>query len=241
VKIPFLKRTVWTLIFLGLYLCATPSYPWYDQTHAAIAKAARYKYWFNAAGADITKTKAGDLEGLNHFYNNYENISVTDKMVFDQVNKYNDPTDKEGHLYGAIIASLRDYVKVRSSGKFAEYHMAFAVHYIGDLSQPLHNIPYDGFNKAHHSANDGIVDDGILENFRDIEKNMYEIKLRPDHFEEDLAKEIARIANISRQLGLKLRSEDRNMTKEEAYIQLGHSASLLRAVIANIAPGQSLP
>ena len=60
---------------------------------------------------------------------------------------------------------------------------------------------------------------------------MYNIKLRTDHFEEDLAKEIARIANISRLLGLKLRSEDRNMTKEEAYTQLGYSASLLRAVI----------
>jgi hypothetical protein len=63
---------------------------------------------------------------------------------------------------------------------------------------------------------------------------MYNIKLRTDHFEEDLAKEIARVANISRQLGLKLRAENRNMTKEEAYVQLGHSASLLRAVIKEI-------
>jgi hypothetical protein len=113
--------------------------------------------------------------------------------------------------------------------------MAFAVHYIGDLSQPLHNLPYDGFNRAHHSANDGIVDDGILDKIGEIEKNMYEIKLRPDHFEEDLAKEIARIANISRQLGIKLRAENRNMTREEAYIQLGHSASLLKAVMSVMA------
>jgi len=233
-KIPFLKRSVLTLILLGLYLYATPSYPWYDQTHIAIAKAAGYKYWFNAAGADITKTKAGDLEGLNHFYNNYENVTVTEKMVFDQVNRYNDPTDKEGHLYGAIIASLRDYVKAKSAGKYGEYHMAFAVHYIGDLSQPLHNIPYDGFNRAHHAANDGIVDEGIFEHIDEIGKNMYAIKLRSDHFEDDLAKEIARIANISRQLGLKLRAEGRDMTNEEAYIQLGHSASLLKAVIADI-------
>jgi hypothetical protein len=63
---------------------------------------------------------------------------------------------------------------------------------------------------------------------------MYPIKLRPDHFEEDLVKEIARIANLSRQLGLKLRAENRNMTKEEAYIQLGHSASLLKAVINEV-------
>jgi hypothetical protein len=235
----FYKRIFWKLVFLSLYLCATPSYSWYDQTHIAIAKAAGYKYWFNAAGADITKIKAGDLEGLNHFYDNYGNLSVTEELVFNQADKYNDPADKEGHLYGAIIASLRDYRKARSSGKYGEYHMAFAVHYIGDLSQPLHNIPYDGFNKTHHLVNDGIVDDRILENIGEIEKNMYGIKLRSDHFEEDLAKEIARIANISRQLGLKLRAEDRNMTKEEAYIQLGHSASLLRAVLSAIAAVQN--
>jgi hypothetical protein len=228
------KRSIGLLIFLGLCLCAAPSYSWHDQTHLAIAKAAGYKYWFNAAGADITKTKAGDIESLNHFFDNYENVAVTEKMVLDQVKNYNDPTDKEGHIYGAIIASLRDYRQTKSSGKYSEYHLAFAAHYIGDLSQPLHNIPYDGFNKAHHSENDGIVENEVLGNSSEIEKHMYEIKLRPDHLEEDLAKEIARVANISRQLGLKLRAENRNMTKEEAYAQLGHSASLLRAVIREI-------
>jgi hypothetical protein len=199
-----------------------------------VAKAAGYRYWFNATGADITKIKAGDLEGLNHFYDNYENIVVTEKLIFDQVKKYNDPTDKEGHLYGAIIAALRDYRRVKSTGKYAEYHLAFAAHYIGDLSQPLHNITYDGFNKAHHSDNDGIVENEVLDKYTEIEKHMYNIKLRLDHFEKDLAKEIARIANISRQLGLKLRAENRNMTKEEAYIQLEHNASLLKAIINEI-------
>jgi hypothetical protein len=229
-----LKRSVGLLIFLSLCLCATPSYSWHDQTHLAIAKAAGYKYWFNAAGADITKIKAGDLEGLNHFFDNYENVSVTEKLIFDQVKHYNDPTDKEGHLYGAIIASLREYRKVKSTGKYAEYHLAFATHYIGDLSQPLHNTTYDGFNKTHHNDNDGIVENEVLNNCAEIEKHMYKITLRADHFEEDLAKEIARIANVSRQLGLKLRAENRNMTKEEAYVQLGHSASLLRVVINEI-------
>jgi len=226
-----LKRSVGLLIFLSLCLCAAPSYSWHDQTHLAIAKASGYKYWFNAAGADMTKIKAGDLEGLNHYFDNYENVTVTEKLIFDQVKNYNNPTDKEGHLYGAIIASIRAYRQVKSTGKYAEYHLAFAAHYIGDLSQPLHNITYDGFNKAHHNDNDGIVENEVLNNCAEIEKHMYEITLRPDHFEEDLAKEIARIANISRQLGLKLRAENRNMTKEEAYVQLGHSASLLRAVI----------
>ncbi len=117
----FFKHSIGLLI---LCLCATPTYSWHDQTHLAIAKVAGYKYWFNAAGADITKIKAGDIEGLNHFFDNYENAPVTEKMVLDQVKNYNNPTDKEGHLYGAIVASLRDYRQAKSPGKYGEYHLA---------------------------------------------------------------------------------------------------------------------
>jgi hypothetical protein len=49
--------------------------------------------------------------------------------------------------------------------------------------------------------------------------------------ENDLAREIARIANISRQLGLRMEKENRDMTPDEAYRQIIHSASLLRAVL----------
>ena len=223
---------IYGLVFICLVISATSAYSWHDRTHLAVAKAAGYEYWFNAAGADITKIKAGAIEERNHYYNNYANATVTDKMVLDQANLYyNSPTDEEGHLYGAIIAALRYYQKNNSSGKFAEYHMAFAVHYIADLSQPLHSVQYDQFNKTRHSANDGVVDTNILEKIKEIEKNMYEIKLSGDKYEADLTKEIARIANISRQLAFKMKAENRDMTKDEAFIQLGHSASLLKAVL----------
>jgi hypothetical protein len=204
---------------------------WYDETHLAIAKAAGYSKWYNAAGADITKIKAGSIEFYNHYFDNNNDIEVTPEMVMSQISKYNKPSDKEGHLYGAIIASLREYKKTAEAGKYPEYHLAFCAHYVGDLSQPLHNIPYDDFNKTHHDINDGIVEAEVLKNIVRIEKNMYPINLRPNFFEEDLSKEIARIANISRKLGHKLKIENRNMTKKEAYIQLGRSASLLRAIL----------
>jgi hypothetical protein len=63
---------------------------------------------------------------------------------------------------------------------------------------------------------------------------MYVINLRKDNFENDLAAEIARIANIARKLGYRLRQENRDMTPEEAYTQLGHSASLLEAVLNHL-------
>jgi hypothetical protein len=62
-------------------------------------------------------------------------------MVLAQAEKYN-KLDHHGHLYGAIIASVRDYLKKRGGGKYAEYHMAFCAHYVGDLSQPVHNIEH---------------------------------------------------------------------------------------------------
>ena len=229
----FLTRGI---IFLWLILNITTgtSWAWHDQTHIAIAKAAGYKSWYNAAGADMVKIKAGKIEEKNHFFDNDKNADITNRMVLNQADRYNNPMDEEGHLYGAIISSLREFRSTKSVGKYAEYHMAFAVHYIGDLSQPLHNISYDRFNKTHHSINDGIVEGEVLDKISEIQKNMYEINLRPGNFEEDLAKEIARMANISRILGLKLRAENRDMTQKEAYEQLGHSASLLKAVLKGI-------
>jgi hypothetical protein len=63
---------------------------------------------------------------------------------------------------------------------------------------------------------------------------MYEISIRPTHFEEDLASEIAKIANTARMLGIKIRADNRDMSREEAYAQLGHSASLLKAVLTSL-------
>jgi hypothetical protein len=220
-----------TKIFLCLILMcltATPLFAWHDNTHLTVSQAAGYANWYNSAVPDVMKTKAEDLEKYNHFFNNNSGADVTEAMVFAQVKRYNDPHDTEGHLYGAIIASIRDYKAMKQSNKYAEYPMAFCAHYIGDLSMPLHNMPYDDFNKTRHAQNDGIIDFGILNNIGYIQRNMYEVVIQS---ENDLAREIARIANISRQLGLKLEKENRDMTSDEAYRQIVHSASLFKAVL----------
>jgi molybdopterin-biosynthesis enzyme MoeA-like protein len=80
------------LLVLTFSLSGT-SWAWFDKTHIAIAKAAGYKQWFNAAGADMAKIKAGALEERNHYFNNYNNTNVTAAMVIDQAKRYNDPLD----------------------------------------------------------------------------------------------------------------------------------------------------
>jgi len=119
------------------------------------------------------------------------------------------------------VASLRQAKSAFKSGKHdAEYHLAFCAHYIGDLSNPFHNMLYDDFNKQRHLINDGVVDDEVMGNIDKIKNLMIPMKLNKDNFESAIAKEIAVIANNARNLGQKLKKENRDMTSEEAYIQL---------------------
>jgi hypothetical protein len=199
---------------------------WHDETHIAIAKRAGYYKWFNACGADMAKLKAGDKESHNHYsLTNPPSRMVTPALVVGQVKKYNQ-VDEGGHLYGAIIASVRDYITAKSMGKYAEYHLAFCAHYVGDLSQPLHNTVYNDFNQKYHVRMDGIINDEVLE-------NPHKIKIYPINIvsEKDLAEEIARIANLSRALGYRIEKEERPLTKQEAYGEISHSASLFKAIL----------
>jgi hypothetical protein len=234
---PMNTSGLYAVAVLALLFACSQARAWHDKTHLTIAKVAGLDSWYNAAGPDLAKVKAGNIEAYNHWYNNNAEAQVTVQMVFDQIERYNQRNmllDSEGHLYGAIIASLRAYQKDIRAGKYAKYHLAFCAHYIGDLSQPLHNIPYDDFNKTHHDSTDGIVEKTIFNLPQKVIQHMYVIPLKPESFETDLAQQIARIANLSRKLGYKLRAEKRNLTEEEAYVQLGHSASLLKAVLRHL-------
>ena len=173
----------------------------------------------------MAKLKAGDIETHNHYANNPPRTVVTPEMVIAQAEKYN-KIDEPGHLYGAIIASVRDYIKDKRLGKYAEYHLGFCAHYVADLSMPLHHTLYSAFNRKHHKKADGIINEDVLNNLEKIE--VYPIVIDS---EQTLAKEIARIASLSLQLGYQLEAEDRLLTKEEAYRQISHSASLLKGIL----------
>jgi hypothetical protein len=80
--------------------------------------------------------------------------------------------------------------------------------------------------RRYHTSVDGIVNDGILDNLNKI--RVYGITIDS---EEALAREIARIANLSMALGYKIEAEGRLLTREEAYTQISHSVSLFRAVL----------
>ena len=217
-------------IMFSLMLSSLQAYAWHDKTHLSIAEAAGFELWYSAAAPDVAKSKSEfrPAEEKNHYYNNNAQKEVDEAMVLEQAARYNKTGDAEGHLYGAIIGAVRAYKEESASGKYAEYPLVFCAHYIGDLSMPLHNTEYDDFNKKRHAVNDGIIEGSVRNSIGYIQRNMSEITIEN---ESDLAREIAKVANTARRLGIKMRKENRNMTQEEAYIQVIQSSSLLKAVL----------
>ena len=232
----------------GLILPASDASAWHDATHMAVAKAAGIDEAYLAVGPDIAKEKAGDVEGGNHYNNSRKGERITPELVLGQYGDYNKPGDGDGHLYGAIVASVTDYLVREASGKYALYPLGYAAHYIADLSMPLHNIEYNQFNRANHSANDGVVENSgprgekieakVSRISGEIKKRMAKLPpvlLGSDRkgFYRDLAGAVAAIANNSAALGWAMQGADpprSTMTEEEAYHQLAQSAQLLKAV-----------
>jgi hypothetical protein len=227
-----MKRFQTSWFFLVIFIAffsSTPSlsHAWNDETHLAIAKAAGYHKWYLAAGADMIKIKAGKIEADNHFFNNAPGSVVTSSLIERQIGKYDQP-DPDGHLYGAIVHAVRDYGEMKARGKYGEYHLAFCAHYLGDLTMPMHNMPLSEFSKKYHKEMESFVNEEGLVTLAE--------KIKPYPLQIDsetaLMKEIARIANVSLQLGYRLQAENRLITKAEAYAQLGHGASLFKGIIA---------
>ncbi len=225
--LPGLIKYLAALLSLAFWvLIPWPAKAWHDEVHLAIAQAAGYDHWHLAVGADMAKVKAGAIEQRNHYAYTPPGTVVNRQRVLDQIALYNDPHDQDGHLYGAIIASLRQYKQAVRNGRYAAYHLGFCAHYVGDLSQPLHNTLYNAYNRKHHRSTDGVLNGEVLANLTKIK--LYKIDIAS---EEDLIREVARVANLSLNLGQTLEIENRLLTKSEAYRQISHSASLLKAIL----------
>jgi len=48
-------------VVIGLLMTFSPAHAWYDQTHLAVAQVAGLSSWYNAAGSDRAKIKAGNI------------------------------------------------------------------------------------------------------------------------------------------------------------------------------------
>ena len=226
----FCAACIWALV--SIQSMPADALAWHDRTHLAIAEAAGLDIWYSAAAADVAKSKGpfAPIESPNHYYNNNAGHRVTAQLVLGQAELYDRPDDRgEGHLYGAIVGSVRAYRAMKASGKYARYPLAFCAHYVGDLSMPLHNTPYDDFNRSRHALNDGVIEASVRDSVASVRSRMSPPVIGN---EADLVREVAAVAESARRLGMRMRREARDMTTEEAYIQVIRSASLLKAVLA---------
>lgn len=239
------------LIFCLFFLCLCTLSAWHDATHIAIARAAGLNdLAYLAIGADMAKVKAGALEGPNHYCNLPDGKTMDASKVLAQVQDYNKVDDVDGHLYGAIIGALNEFILSGGDPKYIRYPLGYALHYLGDLSMPLHNVVYNDYNKKHHALNDAAVEGPDDESFDDkvaritkgIRKKMKKMSpiLLPGDiklFYTALAQKIADIANNAASLGYKMQQKSPPqtcMTEDEAYYQLAQSALLIQAIYKTI-------
>jgi hypothetical protein len=159
--------------------------------------------------------------------------------------KVPDPT---GVLYWKIV-ELYQQMKGTTGWEY-KYYLTNIAHYIGDLSQPLHNFPYadhpagDGkcypeigfWAKEHHEQFDSALDSYLP--LTGKEEEIFQTMITPIQTAsvDDLKKEICKIANSAISLDNKCFAEKRLITKEEALRQIAMSVSLIRAIKKNTNP-----
>ena len=197
---------------------------WHDATHIAIMQASNTSYSPCLAIAPDVLTRKLPSEAQNH-YTAVHGTEVNAQNVFEQIKYYDMANDSTGHLYGAIVAAYRQVVISMLSGNRPDYDYSFVAHYVGDLSQPLHNSPYDSFNKKNHNRIDGIADDvrnlSIL-----ISAKMESLHIGSD---DELVSTIVNLANDARDADKKLRRTC-DMSLDTALTLMGKSSSMLRAI-----------
>lgn len=234
--------------------------PWSSNTHTFIAQVAGLQNPQYANFPDLSKNENFSLLRPYHRHAAAPNTIVTPDYIFQfQIStgeyvrisvpdskpiKINVP-DQVGILYWEI---LKIYMEMRGkSGWEYNYYLFNIAHYIGDLSQPLHNFPHgnEPASDGHIYSDVGIwaknnhrAFDNILELSFPLDKNTEKkfnswISVPSITSPNDLKREISKVANHSITLANKCYSENRIMSKEEALRQLAMSASLVMAIIAS--------
>lgn len=225
---------------------------WSCRTHAFIAAQAGMKNPEAACIPDAARNDNRSLLTPFHYHNAAPGTAVTPEYIKRHavVQREYVPKDDPGgrplsilvpHPSGVLYWKLVDlYKKIGSAQYSFEYSYArmSIAHFIGDLSQPLHNYPHgnqraaDGkayaeaglWAKENHAAFDNRYD-ALLPRLGPV------AAIRIDS-EDDLMREVARMANAAIVLADRCyRDGRRAMTDEEAASQVAQSVSLLKAVL----------
>lgn len=246
------------LKLLAILILSANALGWSSKTHIFIAQEAGIKNPGAACFPDLSKKENDALLGPLHWHDASPKTTVTPEYI-DQYqiseaeyvrlgNPQSKPIkirvpDPAGVLYWKIM-ELYQAMKGAAGWEY-DYYLTNIAHYVGDLSQPLHNYPYgsepasDGksypevgaWAKEHHWEFDDILE-SILPLDEKREKSFQAMTTTIQvKSTDDLKKEIAKIANSSIALANRCYSQKRIITQDEALKQVSMSVSLLKAII----------
>ena len=254
-----MRKLRYITILLLILLFYSNVEAWDCLTHAYLAKKAGIRVPEAACMPDVIRDENYELLAPMHYHNAAPNAIVTPEYI-DKYSIKEVAVNADGrtvkillpHQAGVLYWKIVDlYEKMKSLDKrknddrlIYEYYLVSIAHYIGDLSQPLHNFPYgdspssDGkiyieegnFNKEYHTR----FDEAFSVYFNNpkteekINKAIKEIKISN---KQDLKYEISKIANSAINIANKCFKEKRMPTEEELIEQISWSISLLKAVI----------
>lgn len=237
----YFRRLAATLFILGM-LPVTAAQAWTDQTHMAMGLAAGFARFQNCAAVDISHTIAR-INGLSqtdrqaHFFNAPADYVLTIADAYSQLQCVGQSaTDcPDGYLLGAILQTTRMCRENTMAGSYDDEYYAVLLHYVADLSHPLHLSPYDEFNRRYHFACDDILSDNEAE-YPVFAAVALADELTVDNelsfeTEEQLLEAVVALAAQSQEMARTMRAEQRNITREEALLQISRATSLGRAIM----------
>lgn len=240
-KNTFLRRIAALLLILYI-LPVTPAMAWTDEAHMAVGLAAGYRNFQNCPSPDLSHAVA-EINGLTqtdaqaHFLNFPADREITADDVYAQLEDLGKSREDcpDGYLFGAILHTVRLAKEKTQSGAYDEEYYAVLLHYLADISQPLHVSPFDDFNQKNHLACDDILADKEAQ-YPVFTAMMVAGSLTVDdelrfETEEELVDAVVTLAKQAQELAGTIRKEDRIITREEAVLQLSRSATLSKAVL----------
>lgn len=239
------RRYIRRLIALTLLLGMTPvssALAWTDQAHMAMGMAAGFARFHNCAAADVSHTVAA-INGLTqteeqaHFFNMADDYVLTVDDAYAQLQWVGQSRQEcpDGYLLGAILQAARMCQEKTAAGAYDDEYYAVLLHYVTDLSEPLHMSIFDDFNRSYHFACDDILTDkeaaypvvaamALADELTVDEELCFET-------EEQLLEAVIALAKQSQELGKTMRAEQRNLTRDEALMQISRAATLGRAIM----------
>lgn len=257
-----IRRLCFIVALFPFVVLTTPEYgfSWSPKAHTFIAREAGIRNPEYSFFPDLFKEENKVLLAPLHYHNAAPNTKVTPAYIDRYPIRMKDyvPADKKGtkpikirvpHPAGVLywkIVELYEAMKGKK-GWESDYYLISIAHYVGDLSNPLHNFPHgdkrasDG--RIYHAVGSWAREyhelfDNILEPLLPLNEKMSKvyntwIDVPSVKSVDDLKREISRIANASSALAGICYAEKRVMTADEALKQTVLSVSLLKAIMAD--------